>query len=394
MQCFDVATGNRIVLDEKGRAEIRAKALNDILPQLKSTGASEQVHAIRLCSALKAAEAIPDLKALMNDDSVQVPAAEALISITKTEAIPLIEPQLATANAATRDGLLNAIADLDGGLYRVTQMPDSPFLLETWRRLSRSQIAGVRSFAVKAVLTRDRSQYVHDHPELLKDPDQEFRYLAVRCLAERGDNRAIPLLRTAFQDGDSSVRAWALRGLAKYHPADILDILHRALQDEDRPIRFDAMLELAERGDKEAIGSLVQRIADLKDHKHDREGWCPGEMRVVGMCELVADLKLSAAEPALREAYTNKCEEIRRPVCGALAALGDRDALGQLHQFARSGEALDRASSIRMLALVRNRASLPVLQEALHDREPWVREAAEEAIARINHKSQTPPKSP
>jgi HEAT repeat protein len=360
---------------------------------------------------LKATEAVPELKKLLEENTatggkysgfwgllgmmsgpnysdVQVAAAEALIAILKTQAVPLIEKQFTDAAPATREDLLHAMESLDGNLFGfvVTNNPDSAFLLATWHRLSQSRLADVRKFAVQAILVRDEAQFVYDHPALLKDPVQEIRFRAVYCLVERGDKRAIPLLRTALQDSYSPTQVQAFRGLVKYQPDDILDILHSGAMHKDRAIRLKALAELVKRGDKEAIAAFVGRIAALKDHTHDREGWGTEEREAQEMCELVVNLKLSAAEPALRQAYANNCDKIRRPVCGALAALGDQDALHQLRQFIRVGDSLDRASSITMLSLVGDTASLPILRDALSDREPWVREAAKEAITHLEEK--------
>ena len=63
----------------------------------------------------------------LNYSDVQVAAAEALISILKTEAVPLIEKQLADATPETREDLLMAIASLDGRWFMATKTPDSPF---------------------------------------------------------------------------------------------------------------------------------------------------------------------------------------------------------------------------------------------------------------------------
>ena len=185
---------------------------------------------------------------------------------------------------------------------------------------------------------------------------------------------------------------WAFRGLVKYQPDDIDDLLRWGQKHKDGYIRAEAQVALIRRGDKEATTRFINYIAALKNHSHDNPRGIGSEHIYTDEdCELIVELNLSAAEPALRLAYANKCEKIRRPVSGALAALGDRDALVQLRQFARRGDALDRSESIKMLGLVGDKASLPALREMLGDREPWVREAAKEAIARLEGKSDGPP---
>ena len=162
--------------------------------------------------------------------------------------------------------------------------------------------------------------------------------------------------------------------------------MRQGLKHDDGWIRAEAGEELVRRGDKEAIARFIDRIDALKNHAHDRKGRCYKLLYASDICELIIEVKLSAAVPALRQAYANKCENIRRPLSGALAAFGDKDALRELRRFAGTGDALDRRDSIKMLGLVGDVESLPALREALKDREPWVREAAKEAIAKLEKK--------
>ena len=242
----------------------------------------------------------------------------------------------------TREALLETIANLDGGQYHVAKTPDSAFLLALWHRLSHSQLADVREFAVQAILARDQAQYVYDHPELVKAPSKETRHLAVLCLVERGDKRAIPLLRTAFNDESSAIQVWAFRGLIKYKPDDTVAILRQGLNHKNSWIYAEALKELVRRGDKEATAEFLGRIAALKDHSHAVTRPVGEEFFAEEMCKLVIEQRLVAAKPALNQAYTNSCEQIQRPVSAALAALGDQDALKKLRHFARTGEPLGR----------------------------------------------------
>jgi HEAT repeat protein len=411
MDCFDVATGDRVALDEKRRAEVRSAALKALMPLLKNGNTSEKTEAAALCGAMKATEAVSELKQLLRENAptggraagltgmselmggpnyadVQAAAAKALIAVIQIEAIPLIEEQFARATPSTRADLLEAIASLDGGLYfDVTRTPDSAFLLATWHRLSKSQFDDVQKIAVRAILTRDEAQYVYDRPELLKDSDQQIRFQAVRCLVERGDQRAIPLLREALHDSYSPIQTWAFRGLIKFKPDDLDTILREGLKHKDSFIRSEAVEELVRRGDEDAIARVIDRIAGLKDHKHDAKGRGSEHIYTDGWCRLIIEQKLKTAEPALRQAYTNTCEEIRRPISAALAAFGDQAALKELREFARKGDALDRSASIEMLGLVGDAESLPMLREAFQEREPWVREAAGNAITVLEEKA-------
>jgi HEAT repeat protein len=384
MDCFDVATGKRVSLDAKKRSEIQACALKEILPLLESADGEERCRGAQLCGAIRAVEAVPSLKKLLashSDDTAKVAAATALASIITVKSVPLIEEQLVESSRDARYGLLSAIGAIDSNTFGVIVTPQSAELLAAWRRFAKSPLADVREFAVEALLERDSAQCVYDRPELLKSSDEGIRRRAVRCLTERGDKRAIPLLRSAMNDGESSIRLWAFRGLAKYKPDDILDVIHHVAADKDGSVRYEAAMELARQGDKDAIAWFVDRTAALKDHKHDPKGMGSEHIYTPELCEFIVELKPPSAETALRQAYTNKCDKIRRPISGALAAFGDRAALRDLRQFASKGDALDRSGSIKMLGLVGDTESIPALRKALDDREPWVREAAKQALA-------------
>jgi HEAT repeat protein len=409
--CFDVATGKQIAMDEKQRGEVRSAALRNILPVLKSKDPSRKVKAITLCGALKATEAVQELKQLLRENTqtgrkavgmtemltlstepdyakIQVAAAEALVAILKVDAVPLIEEQLAGASPATRQGLLRAIARVDDRWFGIvfTEKSDSVFLLTAWHRLSESHLKDVREFAIQAILERDNALYVYDHSELLTDVNQDTRFHAVCCLVNRGDKQAIPFLRVALKDSYSPTRLWAFRGLLKYKPEDLDILLQQGLKDKDYAIRETATVELIRQGNREAMERLFERIAAIKNHSHGKEEWVSEEFEATHLCDIVIELKLSAAEPMLRQAYSNSCENIRRPVSAALAALGDQNALKELRQFIRKGDALERAESIRMLGLVGDTESLIASREALKDREPWVQEAAKETIVVLEKK--------
>ena len=104
-------------------------------------------------------------------------------------------------------------------------------------------------------------------------------------------------------------------------------------------------------------------------------------MRAQRVCRVLADVKGPAVEKALRAASTNFCPDIQLPAFGALAVLGDNDALVHLRGFACEGHALDRAQAIRWLGICRDYESVPLLRKWLDDEEPWIREAAREVLS-------------
>lgn len=405
IQCFNVADGNRLDLDQKTREEIRALAARTVSNMLKDQNANRREAGATLAAALNVKEFVPDLMALLRDRTVtcqrgssermydyygvQVEAVRALAILGQTNIVSLIEPLLSNSTHVVRDDLLDVVAGLDGGLYDVRKTPDSDYLLTIWHRLTNHSEEDVRRYATKAVVVREDIDYILDHPALLDDPEEMMRYHSVRSLVDRGDKRGIALLRKALHDAYGPTGTWAFRGLLKYQPPDIEAILRDGMMSKDRSIQIEAMTELIRRGDKTAVETLGKRLAKLEQHTHNREGWGTEEMEAQEMCELVAELRIREVRPELRRAHLNECEQIRRPVAGALAALGDKDALSNLREFAARGDSLDRAASIRMLALVGDSESLPSLTKALEDSEPWVREAAQKAIERMQQGNPT-----
>ncbi len=415
IQCFDVTDGSRMDLDEKGIAEIRDLAKEAVAAMLAgktpadtAEGEEELLADERtrlrkagatLAGALKEKEFIPILKELLGDRSVtaqcsigerescdyygvQVAAAKALGKLLEPDELAaLIEPLLADSTYAVREDLLDAILAYDGGYYGRHDSPNSACLLAIWHRLAEHPVEDVRQYAVRALAARESAEYMLAHPELLDHADERVRCRCVQELARSGDKRAIPLLRKALHDEFSPTRSAAFCGLIKCNPPDTDKLLHDGLKDGN--LRLDAMAELVRRGDKEAIDMLCRNLAVLKDHTHDREGWGTQEMAASDMCRLVAELRIKEAEPALRQAVLNDCDRIQCSVAGALAALDDEDALLRLREFAARGDALSRAASIGMLAIVGDKESLPLLRKALDDREPMVRRAAQEAIEQI-----------
>jgi HEAT repeat protein len=435
IQCFDVADGSRIALDEKGIAEIRVLVGKAVAAMLagktppnspKSTeakwyedpdkAAARARERARLCEAgatlagaLKAKEFVPALKKLLRDRTVtgqcssgedewcdyygvQVEAAKALGKLLDpNELVALIEPLLADSTYAVREDLLDAILAYDGGYYGRHDSPNSACLLAIWHRLAKHPVEDVRQYAVRAVAARESADYMLAHPELLDHADETVRCRYVQKLARSGDKRAIPLLRKALNDEFSPTRSSAFCGLIKCNPPDIEKLLHDGLKDGN--LRLDAMTELVRRGDKGAIDMLCRNLALLKDHTHDREGWGTQEMAASDMCNLVVELRIKQAEPALRQAYQNDCDRIKRPVAGALAALGDKEALARLREFAVGGDAFARAGSIRMLAAIGDKESLSLIRPALDDREPMVRRAAKKALARLGEPPRNAPEA-
>jgi len=400
IRCFDTMTGDRFNVDETLRERIVAEATADAQTLLADPEPRNRLVGATMLGALSAVEGVPALKEVLRDPSVtsqrgsgfgrlepyrgiQVAAANALIRIMGPDAIPLIEKQLASPSVHMQKELLGSIARLDSDGWEAFGCEHTEAAIAAWDRLLKHESDHIRRIALAERLKRDDATYLRKHADLVKSKDPNVRYWAIRCLHDHATQDDLPLVRRALKDGNDVDRLWAWRTLVRLKPPDIDKILKWGERRRDRTIRFEATLALARRGNADAISDVFGRVESLPHHSHEKEGWSTEEFEADDLCRLVAELKLTEAKPALRNAVRNACEDIQRSACGALATFGDAAALAELRQFARKGHALDRASAIRWLGFVGDGASEDLLKEAITDEEPDVREAAREAIDEI-----------
>jgi len=406
MACFAVETGERVVPDAGLAAVMRRQAEAYVMALLKSRKETDREAGAILSGTLGMMDTVPVLKELLKDRAVtrgvisdnrpradvygvQIAAAGALVSLVKADAIPLILAELGKSNPYVRGELIDKIANLGGDYSEVPAKPWPDDLRRMWLQLMSSELSDVRQRATQEFLYREDPQYVYDHPELLRSTDDGTRSAALSCLVERGDQRAIPMLRGALNDANWRARWHAVRGLIRCKPDDLTQLLHEALKDSDRGVRLEAITVLIRQNDPAAIQCLVGRIASLEKHSHDREGWGSEDFEAKDLCRLVAELKLHDVREALERASSNACPDVRWPACGALAGLGDPTATEQLRTFALSGER-GRYSAFEFLALALGRDALPILETGLKDKRHWIRSAARRAIKELEAGEKTP----
>ncbi|MEW6250071.1 MAG: hypothetical protein AB1716_05450 [Planctomycetota bacterium] len=408
IRCFDTRTGEQKTVDDALKSQIVKEAtasarqwLSDSEPHLRESGA-------KLLGVLGAHDAIPALTAAFRDETVtgtgtvgssgsgpihgvKLAAAEALLRLSGAEALELIVPELESGNSYMQAALLSMLSlypeELESG-------PQPPVPIATWERLARDASEPLRTQALQNAISSGGAAYVREHTDLLRSERLNVRFAAVRALAERPLPSDVPLLRAALEDSDSINQLLAWRALVRLNPPEVTDLLRWGKEQKDRTIRFETTLELARRHDDQAIREILDGVRALEDHAHQKEGWGTREMEAQALCEVVAELKLKQAEAPLRGALHNDCPNIQLPVAGALAVLGDTEALARVREFARRGHALDRASAIEWLGRADDRASLTFLRHAAEDEEPWVRAAAKKVLSTLDTAASRPTSLP
>jgi HEAT repeat protein len=204
----------------------------------------------------------------------------------------------------------------------------------------------------------------------LKDPVVPVRRAAARALAGLAEAEVpglLPGLSAALRDPDPQVRFYVRQGLVALGRV-ALPALIDALKDKKTPIRADAALGLKELGLKarEAVPALVQAL-------HDKSFL----VRATALAAL-ADLGTFAepAVPELAKVLRDPDERLRTGAAAALAAIG-RAALPELARALDEGAAPLRRIVILAVASMEDReAALGLLQKALTDDSPSVRQAA------------------
>lgn len=393
VESFDLATGRMLDVSPEEKAALFEQAKRDLAHLASSSDADDRSYWASMMGVLDAKDMAPQLRKLLGDTTVtsqtgrglappedcrgvRLAAASALASLIGPRAAADIEPLLAEENVNMREDLLSAIESIDCDDGEPIASPYASDMLAVWKRLASSPIEDVRVSAQKQLLKRDNGEYLLAHRELLESTDERLRFEAAFDLSQHGTMAEAPLLEKMLHDTYEPTQSWALRGLVRIWPPNIDDILKQALSSNN--LRSTAIAASARRGNRKAIAMLVADLERIKDPSADLNGWGLNEI-----CTLVAELNLKQAEPALRAVLYSSDEEIRRQAAGALAALGDVDALLMLRRFAVEGEPLDRADSIEMLGTIRDTVSVPFLKKACNDHEPFVSRAAKEALAKI-----------
>lgn len=148
-----------------------------------------------------------------------------------------------------------------------------------------------------------------------------------------------PVFRALLAHPGSEARWWAVRALAESEDPQVLKFLPVALNDPDATVSQCAALALRQRPDPDAI-------------------------------------------PVLAEMLGSRDALLARLAGDALAATG-KTAVPALQEVMASGSQAQRLQAVRVLALVGDQSTIPLLFEALDDPSPWIEYWANEGLERM-----------
>jgi HEAT repeat protein len=219
-----------------------------------------------------------------------------------------------------------------------------------------------KAAAIDLQILRD-SQAVDPLIACLNDPDPDVRGAVMEALGYIGDERAVAPLIAALEDKDQTIQQYAGSGLEKIgSPA--VEPLIIALQDGDPALRIQAAEVLAGLQDQRAVEPLV---ATLNDNDKDvREA----------AIEALGRLKDARALQPLTDLLGDK--EIGLSAAFSLAKFGE-PAIVHLSASMESNDGTTLNNAICGLEEI-GASGLPVLIEALQNKNPTVRRIVAESL--------------
>jgi len=181
----------------------------------------------------------------------------------------------------------------------------------------------------------------------LADRSPRVRAAAAAGIAERREVPAIPLLAACLaKDKDSFVRKMAAYALGGFRGFERTASLITALKDKDAEVRGAAAVSLGVFGDADAVAALTAALPDKNAFVRAHTA------RALGVNGTAA----KSSVPALNKLLASDDDgEVRRQAATALGSIGDRSAL-------------------------------PALERSRHDKDPYLVEAALDAIRILERK--------
>lgn len=343
-------------------------------------------------------------------EAVVAAACDSLAEVRDAQAVPHLIQTLQHTAGAARAAAAKALG----------QMPDCQAVEPLIDLLTRRDPAATleAANALRCIIHWLPKRF-GDRPEdalpvlrrMLAAPDTSVCLAGLRRLGESGLPAAVPLLVAALDNPDPLVRTHALEAIRKTGREEAVRALLKMLEHPDKEVRQQAadVIRTMLRELHSAVPTNVDLLLEVLSAPH--AGTAIQAARALGLAGhpravlplvracLRGDLELSAtAGKALRRlASQEQIESLAsmlelgddctaRSVAAALIEIGPR-SLAAIGKVARSPLRRARQLAVETLGLIGDAAAAGILQHARRDREPAVRGAAEQALARVQRKS-------
>lgn len=229
--------------------------------------------------------------------------------------------------------------------------------------------------------------------EAFTDKDKHLAEQASRVLENREDPRVAPALVSLIDEGRAATKLMAVKLLGYrrevYATETLLDVL---VNGRSRDIRKSAALALGKIGNTAAVGPLLERLADPKEHLTIKGaavislGKIGDPAALDGLTAVVTEHKHGAGDVGMMMAGS-----IYVLAVDAIGRLETPDGVDTLMQILDSGKNAERAEAARCLARSEHLPAMPAI-EALLDgpfkKASDHRKVVEKAIKRLQRAEQ------
>lgn len=224
--------------------------------------------------------------------------------------------------------------------------------------------------------TRAQSQTLAQLSEQIRSGNREDRLQAVLALSSLKYPGTASAISIALTDRDSSIRAAAFTALGESGDRTVIGAITEALSREKSAFsRKSAIYALGRLGGSPAVIRIIEALSDRDS-----------EVRGAAVVALSANPDQAAIEPLTR-ALGDGSGFVRARAAAALGANGPaaRNAAARLIKLLQSDKDHEvKREAAKALGMIGQRTALPALQRFAQDADPYLRQAAVEAIKRLN----------
>jgi HEAT repeat protein len=350
------------------RAQVERLNIRSLLTRAYQLDHQNQVAAFKLIREFVTVDLLPELIARIDggDRVVKVALTGIISKFKRPEVAKVLESLLKDSDRDVRqvavEGLLqfNKIQDIE---VVCAMLCDPDF--------------GVQGKAVELLVQLKDPGTIPHLVDALKDESEYTRRSAVEVLNELADADSIKYLLNAIGDNDWWVRSRACDALASIGGPKVTNAALHLIRDEDENVRRSAIEILNQTRDERAVAHLIAATKD-KD-------WWVRERAA----DALGDIGNSEAMPALIEMLSADDKSVPAAL-RALAKVGDERIVHKLMPFTKHEENEVRIEAIKTLSMVTSEQTTEDVKARItasaKGRDETVKQAASEALARIEHR--------
>jgi HEAT repeat protein len=284
-------------------------------------------------------------------------------------------------------------------------------------RLSVISALTVAACAATAIAASAQPAKFEDVVRNLRNPDAKIRVSAVRLLREAGYSEAIAPMAALVNDPVNEIQLEAIDAELSFYlvapvpakkrvalvvevrtegrapaafelgplaawpkpvPSELVDALLQAVDDDNGKVRVEAIYTLGVIGRAPLSDAANSRLIKALDHYDPSIR--AGAARVIGR------LLVKSAGDGLLKAVNDSNAQVRYASIRALGEIGEERAIQAItDQFNYYQRGEGAAASLDALARIAHASSVPLFQARLDDKDPYIRRAAVEGLARAQN---------